>query len=118
MRPPPHLLRRWTALIGITILIAWAGSAAANAAIALGAPFRVARPTVVGSQVEVTILNLAQESRNATVTVRVRLGDRVMDARASAAVPGGQKVFVILSLPDTIREVLTCGVILDDGTPF
>ena len=118
MTPTPRTLRRWTALVGILILTAWAGSAAAGVAANDAAPLRVTGLTVGGSEVEVTLLNLAPESRHGTVTVRVRLGDREMDARASVEVPGGQKAFVILALPERIREVISCGVILDDGTPF
>jgi hypothetical protein len=112
------MLRRWTALVGILILTSWAGSAAAGVAANNAAPLRVTELTVGGSEVEVAILNLAPESRFGTVTVRVRLGDREMDARASFEVPGGQKAFVILAFPERVREAISCGVILDDGTPF
>ncbi len=118
MTPTPRTLRRWTALVGILILIAWAGPAAAGVAANDAAPLRVTGLTVGGSDVEVTLLNIAPESRYGTVTVRIRLGDREMDARASFEVPGGQTVFVILTLPDRVRDVISCGVILDDGTPF
>jgi hypothetical protein len=117
MKPSRKLLRRWTALAGTLILAA----GAVPMALAAGheaAPLRVVGMTVGGAGVEIEILNPGPERQTGTVTVRVRLGNRVETVAASVAIPGGQKVFVLVPPPAPGRRLVPMGVILDDGTPF
>ncbi len=117
MTTNPGVLRRWTVLIGVAILILGTGSAA-MAAGHRDHPLRVVGLTVGGNGIEIAVSNPAPERRQVTVVVRILLGDRLTDIPMSVEIPGGQKALIVVPPASLGQRVAPLTVILDDGTPF
>ncbi len=116
MKPSTRSASRWAAVAGILLLASAAGPLAANDS-AIPA-LKVEGVTVARGEVQLTVTNPSVETRRGTVWVRVLLRDRVAEAIAPVTVPGGQKVFLELTLPAPAEAVMDTGAVLDDGTPF
>jgi hypothetical protein len=102
------------ALAGILVL-------ATGSAPALGggdASLRVQSVAVSGTTVLITVVNTGDETITGAVSVTVALKGRIVRLSQPVTVPEGQKAHIPLNLPAPPDEVITTGVILDDGSPF
>ena len=103
------------ALAGLVVL-------AAGSAPALGgnrdASLQVQAVTVSGSTVQITVVNTGDKTITGAVSVTVALKGRIVRLSQPVTVPEGKKAHIPLNLPAPPDEVITTGVILDDGSPF
>ena len=107
--------RAFVALAGILVL-------AAGSATALGgggdASLRVQSVAVSGTTVLITVVNTGDETITGAVSVTVALKGRIVSLSRPVTVPEGHKAHIPVNLPAPPDEVITTGVILDDGSPF
>lgn len=117
MNPSRNRLRCWSILAAAAILAIGAGPAT-PAAQNDSRVLVVQDLTVKGDEVQLTVQNLAAETRSGRVVVRLPLADRVVEVVTRVAVPGGQKVFLVLRMPTDRGVFIPLGAVLDDGIPF
>lgn len=101
------------ALAGIIAVVA--GSATAMGG---DGSLQVQGVAVIGQTVVVTVANTGREAISGAVSVTVKMNDRIVRLSEPVTVPEGQKAFIPVSFPAPPDEVITAGVILDDGSPF
>ena len=73
---------------------------------------------VAGQTVLVTVANTGEGTITGAVSVTVKMKNRIVKLTQPVTVPEGQKTFIPINLPAPPDEVITTGVILDDGSPF
>ncbi len=116
MKPAVRQVCQWAVVVGILILAVIATPVAQG--VGMDPTLRVERFLVVGNEVQVEVLNLDREAHSGTLMVYVRLSGGEMGRLASFKVLEGQKVFVRVLFAEPVADVIACGVVLDDGTPF
>ncbi len=116
MKPSGRLLRSGAVLAGILILAGAAGPAAAGVG---DAPrLVVERVVALGSEILVTVANLAPEAHSGKLRIVVPLGASVIELEAGLTLPEGQKAFLAFRLPEPPAAEVPLGAVLDDGIPF
>jgi len=99
----------------VVILAVVAGSATAMGG---DGSLQVQGVSVAGQTVLVTVANTGEETITGAVSVTVKMQNRIVKLSQPVTVPEGQKAHIPVNLPAPPDEVITTGVILDDGSPF
>ena len=105
--------RPFAALAGILAVLA--GS---PAALGGDGSLQVQAVAVSGQTVQITVVNTGDETITGAVSVTVAIQGRVVMVTQPVTVPEGHKAHIPVNLPAPPDEVITTGVILDDGSPF
>jgi len=115
MKSSERRSRPFVALAGFLVL-------AAGSATTLGgggdASLKMQAVAVSGTTVQITVVNTGDETVTGAVSVTVAIQGRIVRSTRPVTVPEGQKVHIPVTLPAPPDEVITAGVILDDGSPF
>jgi hypothetical protein len=99
----------------VAVLAVVAGSVAATAG---EGALQVQGVAVAGPTVVVTVVNTGDETMTGSVSVTVKMKDRIVKLSQPVTVPEGQKAYLPVNLPMPPDDVIAAGVILDDGSPF
>jgi hypothetical protein len=95
---------------------------AAGSATALGggsdASLQLQAVAITGPTVEITVVNTGDETITGAVSVTAAIKGRIVRVTRPVTVPEGQKAHIPLDFPAPPDEIITTGVILDDGSPF
>ena len=107
--------RAIVALAGILALVAGSTTALGGGG---DASLQVQAVAVSGSTVQITVVNTGDKTLTGAVSVTVAIKGRVVMVTQPVTVPEGQKAHLPINLPAPPDEIITAGVILDDGSPF
>jgi hypothetical protein len=82
------------------------------------APIWVAGYKMIGTLVELTLMNPGQDLVTGKVVVEVTVDGKRIIAHLPFTVWGGQKVFVKFAAPAPVEQIGRVGIIVDDGAPI
>ena len=75
-------------------------------------------PVIIGTLVELTLINPGQDQVTGKVVVEVTVDGKRTIAQVPFTVWGGQKVFVEWAAPAPVQQIGRVGIIVDDGAPI
>jgi hypothetical protein len=107
--------RPFAALAGILAMLVGSPAALGGGG---DASLQVQAVAVSGQTVQITVVNTGDETITGAVSVTVAIKGRVVMVTQPVTVPEGHKAHIPVNLPAPPDEVITTGVILDDGSPF
>ena len=82
------------------------------------APIWMAGCKIIGTLVELALMNPGEDLATGTVVVEVTINGKRTIAQVPFTVWGGQKVFVKWAAPAPVDQIDRVGIIVDDGAPI
>jgi hypothetical protein len=106
--------RPFAALAGVLAVVAGSATVSGGG----DASLQVQAVAVSGQTVQITVVNTGDETITGAVSATVKIKGRIVTVTQPVSVPEGQKAHIPVNFPTPPDEVITTGVILDDGSPF